>query len=152
MSGQSKGHRPAQIASLLREGMQKVLAKGLGDPRLDGCMVTVTEVDVSPDARNATVWVSVLPDKRGHLAVTALCHAAPHIRRRIGQDLATKVLPQLTFLLDDSLKKQAQVMEALAKVRQEQGAGGGDAGADAGGPSVGGGQGDGRGDGQGPGA
>lgn len=97
-----------------------MLTRGLADPRLDGTMCTVTRVDVAEDLRNATLLVSVLPEKAQKRALAALQHAEPHIRRHIADVLRLGSPPLLSFDLDKSGKKQAALLEALAKVARER--------------------------------
>ncbi len=117
-------HRRDQLAQMLRESIQSVLSRGLSDPRLDGAMLTITEVDLSPDFANASVKVSVLPAKAQKRAVAALVHAARHIRHEVSDRLDLRATPNFNFQLDVSTKRQVGVFEALAKVREEREAAG----------------------------
>ncbi len=107
-------HRLEKIQSTMTRAVQEVLAQGLHDPRAGG-LITITHIDVSPDLHNAIVHVSVLPAEKGSLTVHALQHAARHIRRGVGEKMHIKAVPELTFRLDDSLKKQAEVFAAINK-------------------------------------
>lgn len=109
-------HRPEQIASLLHRAIQDVIAKGLHDPRASG-LITITGVEVSRDLRSATVLVSVFPEDRQKLTMHALQHASRHIRRQVSDMVALKQTPDLNFRLDMSLKKQAEVFQALSRAQ-----------------------------------
>lgn len=111
--------RVQQIQSTLLRALQEEIARGLHDPRAGG-LITVTGVDVSPDLKNATVLVSVLPDSKQDLTLHALRAAARHLRRRIGERIAMHEVPELTFKTDESIKKQAEILSAFAKIRQER--------------------------------
>jgi len=106
--------RTEQLASTLQRAIQDVIARGLSDPRISG-LITITSVRVSPDLREAIVMVSVLPEERQELVVHGLKHAAPHIRREIGEHIRSRQLPTLQFRLDESLKKQAAVIRAISQ-------------------------------------
>jgi ribosome-binding factor A len=112
-------HRREQVASTLQRAVQQVIAKGLQDPRISG-MITVTAVEVSPDLKAATVLVSILPADRERLTMHGLRDAASHIRRQTGDLVDMRQVPELTFRLDSSLKKQADVYTAIAKVTAER--------------------------------
>lgn len=103
-----------QLASTLQRALQEVIARGLNDPRISG-LITITSVRISPDLREAVVMVSVLPEERQELVVHGLKHAAPHIRREIGESIRSRQLPTLHFRLDESLKKQAAVIRAISQ-------------------------------------
>lgn len=112
-------HRREQIASTLHRAVQQVISKGLQDPRISG-MITVTSVELSPDLKAATVLVSILPAERERLTMYGLSDATAHIRRRAGDLLDMRQVPELTFRLDSSLKRQAEVYTAIAKATAER--------------------------------
>lgn len=111
------GHRVEQLQSVLMRAIQQVLAQGLNDPRYRG-LVSVTEVQLAKDLKQATVMISVYPEQHQTLTMHAIQHAARHIRREAGDLVALDRLPELTFKLDMSLKRQAEVSEALARSRE----------------------------------
>ncbi len=110
-------HRPDQIASVIQRAVQTVIGRGLNDPRVRG-MVSVTKVLVDPDISEATVFVSVMPVKHAKLTVHGLEHAAGRIRRLIGRAIRMRRLPKLSFRLDDSLKRQAQLEATIREQRR----------------------------------
>ena len=111
--------RLEQIQSTLLRALQEEIARGLHDPRAGG-LITVTGIDVSPDLKNATVLVSVLPDQKQELTMHALRSAAKHLRRRVSQRVAMAEVPELTFKTDASIKKHADILNAFGKIRQER--------------------------------
>lgn len=120
MSAPNQSQRHRQLAKRLEEAARAVLQRGLSDPRLDHVMLTVTGVDLAPDLRNATLRISVLPDKAQTRAIAALNHATAHVRHKIGDELDSAQVPQLAFVLDAATKRQAAVIDALNKVRSER--------------------------------
>ena len=111
--------RTQQLGSVLHRATQSVLNDGLSDPRLDGRMVTVTNVKVTDDGRTAVISVSVLPEEKQKLAWHALRDASRHIRRQAADLVSVHRMPEFVFKLDTSLKKQARVLDAIAKARTE---------------------------------
>ena len=107
-----------RLASSLEKGVQQVLARGLQDPRVRG-LITVTKVDVTEDSKQATIGISVLPAEHQKLTVHGLQSAARHIRREVAELIRTRTMPEFRFVEDDSLKKQAEVLSTLARVRAE---------------------------------
>jgi ribosome-binding factor A len=112
--------RAAQIASEIHRAAQAVLDRGLQDPRASGALLTITDVRVSEDLRNATLLVSVMPESRGELAMHGLRSAARHIRRQVGVAIDIRQMPELAFKLDKSVKKQLDVLGAIAKAAAER--------------------------------
>ncbi|MFI4917739.1 MAG: 30S ribosome-binding factor RbfA [Phycisphaerales bacterium JB060] len=107
-----------RLASSLEKGVQQVLARGLQDPRVRG-LITVTRVELTRDSTQATIGISVLPAEHQKLTVHGLQSAARHIRRQVADTIRTRTMPELRFVEDSSLKKQAQVLSTLARVREE---------------------------------
>jgi ribosome-binding factor A len=111
------GHRTAKVAGELQRAIQNVLTRGLSDPRMRG-IVTVTKVTVSGDLRDATAFISVMPHEHEKLTHHAIKDAARHIRHEAGELVALRRMPELHFKLDASMRKQAEIIEALAKEHQ----------------------------------
>jgi ribosome-binding factor A len=111
--------RSQRISALLRESIQKVISKGLQDPRVRG-LITVTKVTTADDLSQATVYVSVMPAEHADLTMHGLKAAAGHIRRQAGTKLSLSKLPQLIFKLDTTTIRQAGVLDAIAKVARER--------------------------------
>lgn len=106
--------RSEQLGATLQRAIQDVLSRGLQDPRVSG-MITVTSVRLSEDLRDVTAYVSVLPADRQDLTMHGLRSAASHIRHEVGDLVAVRQMPTISFKLDASLKKQAAVIEAIAR-------------------------------------
>jgi ribosome-binding factor A len=106
-----------QVASVLQRAVQAVLSRGLNDPRIKG-MITVTSVKVSPDLINATVNVSIHPEESAATTMKGLHAAARHIRSQMARHVEMRRVPDLAFKLDESLKKQAEVLAALDEARR----------------------------------
>ncbi len=115
-----------RLASSIEKGVQQVIARGLQDPRVRG-LITVTKVEITPDSKQATIGISVLPAENQALTVHGLRSASRHIRREVGDLIRTRTMPELRFVEDGSLKKQAEVLGELAKVREEMDAKGDEA-------------------------
>ena len=106
------GHKGAQLASLVQRIVQMEIQRGIADPRMRG-LVTVLGVDVAGDLEDASVRVSVLPGEFGPLVVQALNHAAAHLRRVVLKESRIRHSPRLRFVLDDSLKRAAELEAAM---------------------------------------
>lgn len=112
--------RSEQVAEVIRRAVQEVLTEGLADPRLSGLMLTVTSVTIDSDLTLALAHVSVLPHDKESRALPALRAAARHIRRRVADRIEMHKMPELQFRLDEGLKKQAGVLQALDMARRER--------------------------------
>jgi len=106
--------RTAKIASLMQRTLAEVLQRQVSDPRVQG-LVSITRVEVPPDLRVAQVYVSVLPEEKQHLTLKGLRSAAPHLHHKVKKKLALRVVPHLDFRLDDAIKKESAVFDAIAE-------------------------------------
>ncbi len=116
--------RTEKVASLLQREVSQTLQREMSDPRLGG-MISVTKVKVSEDLRQALVFVSVLPHEYESRVIAALTDAAGHIQRKTKPRVAMRIMPRLQFRLDESLKKQADVLAAIREASERTGSEGG---------------------------
>ena len=72
---------------------------------------------VSPDLADASVGISVLPQEHAELTLHGLRSAAGHLQRAVARALSMKRVPRLSFQLDRSLKRLAEIDSALAEAR-----------------------------------
>ena len=114
----STSTRVARVESSIRKSIQASLSRGLGDPRVRG-LVSVTSVDVSPDLAGAKVKVSVVPEKYESRVLRGLQSAAGKLRGEVGQHARLRKVPRLTFEIDRSIKRQAE-LEALVRDEDSQ--------------------------------
>lgn len=113
-------HRTEKIESTLQRAIAEVLAHELSDPRIQG-MVSVTRVDMSDDLRNATVYISVLPKEKQRVTIKGLRAANRHVHAMASKKVALRIMPRLEFKLDESLKKQADVLGAIHDAMERTG-------------------------------
>ncbi len=112
------GHRHERIAEEIHHEISAMLAGELKDPRLAG-MATVTEVRVSPDLRQARVFVSVLgSDAEQHSTIQGLTAAAGFIRHELTDRLQLRRAPELFFVLDRSEEYGQRIEELLRQTKK----------------------------------
>jgi len=113
--------RTERINDLLEEEISELLRRQVKDPRLGDLVVTVTEVDVSPDLRHAKVFVSVMGSEEEQAeAFRALEGASPFLRRELHKRLDLRRTPDLVFHRDDSLERAAHITELLRQISEER--------------------------------
>jgi ribosome-binding factor A len=112
--------RADRVAEAIREEAATFLNEGAKDPRLVG-LVTVTAVDVSRDLRLAKIFVSVLgTDTERAATFDALASRTSHLRSRLARSLQLRVVPEISFKLDDSVARAARIESLLAQVREHK--------------------------------
>lgn len=112
--------RIEQAESTLRKALAQVLQRNISDPRIRG-MVSITQVVISQDLKQAKVGVSVLPEEYAKRTVSGLKAASRHIHSEVMKLVALRVVPHLRFELDESLKQADEVFQAIdqAKAREQ---------------------------------
>jgi len=101
-----------KLSDQVKEIVALTLSRRVKDPRLG--FVTVTDVRVTGDGREATVFYSVLPGGDGDGAATAaaLESAKGMIRTRVGRKLGMKFVPTLAFV-PDTVPEVSRAMDEL---------------------------------------
>ncbi|MCW5958444.1 MAG: 30S ribosome-binding factor RbfA [Pyrinomonadaceae bacterium] len=104
--------RPERLAEALREEIAEVVGYELDDPRTE--TVTVTDVSVSDDLRDAKVFVIVEGTEAEKLAaMKALQHASVFVRQQVALNLSLRHVPLLHFARDTAEENAARVGELL---------------------------------------
>lgn len=105
--------RRQRIGDQIRVELADLLQHEVRDPRIG--FVTVTEVRMSPDLKYARAYVSIFGDeqqKRDSFA--ALERAVGFLRSQVGKRLALRFVPELRFVLDETLDTSERI-ESLLK-------------------------------------
>jgi len=111
--------RLLKAAEAIREVVASAIVTEIRDPRIRD--VTVVGVEVTPDMREAKVFVSVMGDEaKQHLSVRGLQNSAGFLQAKISNRIDTRYTPKLTFVLDKGLKNAAAVGEILERIRRER--------------------------------
>jgi ribosome-binding factor A len=110
--------RPERVAELLQEEIAQIVGYELDDPRVAG--VTVTDVRVTDNLRDARVFVMVAGDEAEHkAALEALHRAATYVRKQLGLSLSLRHTPELHFVRDTVEEKGARVDQLLEEIKHE---------------------------------
>ncbi len=114
------GHRHERIAEEIHHEISAMIAGELKDPRIAG-LVTVTSVQVSPDLREARVFVSVLGTEAEHdSTLLGLTAASGFIRRELSTRLQLRRSPELHFVLDRSEEYSQRIDDLLRQMKKPE--------------------------------
>jgi ribosome-binding factor A len=104
---------------MLREEITQLVGYELEDPRVQA--VTVTDVRVSENLRDASVYVLVEGSEAEiKEALVALRHAAPYVRKQVGFSLSLRHTPEIHFIRDTVEERGARVDQLLAELEYQQ--------------------------------
>jgi ribosome-binding factor A len=114
-----------RLAETLHREIGIVISQELRDARIPD-IVTITEVKLGNDTRNATVYVSVMGDKgKRNSALAALNRAAPFIQREVASRVVTRNFPKLLFKLDASIEYGQRINKLFKKIQGDLDSGSG---------------------------
>jgi ribosome-binding factor A len=115
------GHRHERIAEEILHEVGAMLAGELRDPRLAG-LLSVTEVRVSPDLKQARIYVQVPGNSaEQEAAMEGLRAASAFIRRELVERIQLRRAPELFFVLDRSEQYGEHIEDLLRQVKRENG-------------------------------
>lgn len=107
--------RLLRVSENVRHAIATIIARGdVHDHDLVGVSITVSEVRVSPDMRNAKVYIMPLGGVDQEKVIKALNKAGPYIRGQLSKRVRMKYLPRLAFRLDESFDEASHIQELLA--------------------------------------
>ena len=110
--------RPERVADILREEISQIVGYELEDPRLT--MVTVTDVRLSENLKAARVYVTVAGNEEEHrLALAALRHAAPYVRKQLSLSLNLPRTPEIHFIRDRVEEEGERVDKLLEQIERD---------------------------------
>jgi ribosome-binding factor A len=105
--------RQSKIARLIQKELSEIFL--LQAKAMNGVLVSVTSVRVSPDLSIARAYISVFPSERGAAIVKNLTGNMRSIRFELGGRLRhqLRIIPELKFFVDDSLDYLDRIDELL---------------------------------------
>lgn len=120
MPSRPPSRRQEKIKRIVRDAVADIILNRLNDPRLSG-FVTITEIDVSPDIRNADIYVSVMAETEGDKRKTfeAVKHATKHIQMLLGEQMSLRNALQLRILEDIRNKKALETLKIIEQASEE---------------------------------
>ena len=108
------------INSLLRGVISDVRVKEVKNPHL-ASLISITEVDITSDLRQAKVYVSVLGSEEDKTeSLKALKSAAGFIAIAASKQVRMRFFPDLTFHLDTSVDDQIKIEKILSEIKEEK--------------------------------
>jgi ribosome-binding factor A len=115
--------RFARVERTVYQSLAGLVPAAIRDPRAHLAeAVVVTKVSLAPDFSTARVLVTVkaADDAQQTEVFAAICRAAGHLRRQLGQRLTLRRLPELKFVLDRTPEDAARVEDILRELAHER--------------------------------
>jgi ribosome-binding factor A len=105
--------RSERVSDQMKQEIADILMRKIKDPRIG--FVTVTDVEISHDLRNAKVFVSILGGDK-EATVKGLSSAATFIRTELSGRMRLRRVPELLFRIDSTAERGAHIMELLRDI------------------------------------
>jgi ribosome-binding factor A len=116
--GSGPSQRQLKAGELVRHVLVDILRhEEIKDEALAGVSVTITEVRMSPDLKQATCFVEPLGGANADEVTRGLNRAARFVRGRLGQEIELRFTPELTFVHDPRFDAAERISRLLAEPR-----------------------------------
>ena len=112
--------RQKQVAGLLHKELSGIFQR-LGLGMMDGGMVSIASVKITPDLFEARVYLSFFHIKDNDAMLTKIQEKSKEIRKELGNRVRHQLrsIPQITFYIDDTLDYVFRMEELLDKIKKE---------------------------------
>jgi ribosome-binding factor A len=113
--------RQLRVGEELRHALAQLLRPGeLRDPALRDANITVVEVRVSPDLRNATAFVMPLAGEKADEIMAGLKRSAVFLKGQVARMVELRQVPNIVFALDNAFDNAARIAALLARPEVER--------------------------------
>ncbi len=113
-----KSRRSHRVSQMLREEIARLIIR---EPSLDALLITVTEVDLSPDLKQARVYFSSLNDKipaaQLEEQLSRHCHEWQQL---LSRRVKMKYIPRLSFVNDHTLQRGDRILQILQQLDEPE--------------------------------
>ena len=108
------GQRQLRVGEEMRHALSEILRDNrLSDPDLQDKVITVTEVRISPDLRNATAFVMPLGGADTEKTVAALNRAGGYFRGELARAINMRYAPTIRFRADETFEEASRIERIL---------------------------------------
>lgn len=110
--------RANRVAEQMKKELGEILTRKIKDPRVG--FVTVTDVEVTGDLQQATVYISVLGDEsKKRDTLLGLAKAKGFIRSEIGHRIRLRKTPEINFEFDEALEYGNRIETILRDINKQ---------------------------------
>lgn len=111
--------RTERIASEMRRVLSDIIRNDVKDPRIPP-VTSITNIKLAKDLKYAKVYVSIYAgEDEKKAAIEALKGSGGFIRRTLGQKMIIRSLPELTFVLDESIEYGSYMNKKIDEINNK---------------------------------
>ena len=110
-----------RVNSELARQITKIIAEDVKDPRLHNAIIGVTKLYTTPDLKYAKVYLSIdaSSEEERQEAYYTVCRSKTFIRNMLKDSVQIRLLPELNFIIDDSVDYSIKIDEILNKIKKQ---------------------------------
>jgi ribosome-binding factor A len=109
-------HRVKKVESLIRNEISEIFVHKLQDPAFG--ILTITDVSVSPDLRNAKVYLSVYDREKRDEAIEKARENVKLVRTELAKRVRLRHVPELAFYIDDTADNVERIESLLKEIKR----------------------------------
>lgn len=109
-------HRLLRVNEIVKRELSTIIGREI---TFVDALVTVNQVDVTPDLRNAHVYIGVLGKGSAQAAMTQLDDHRAVLQSELAKHVVLKYTPHLVFHLDDSIERGTRVFQILQEIDED---------------------------------
>ena len=110
--------RMEKVNRQIMKQLMYVIQHEIDDPVVN--LLSITRVETSPDLRESKIYFSILDNRKFKDAQKVLNKMANFIRICLGKRLRIKILPQLKFIPDESIKYSIDIYQKIEEIKKEE--------------------------------
>ncbi len=111
-------HRMLRVNEVVKRELSGIIAREM---TFEGALVSINHVEVTPDLKNAHVFVSVLGTQARESVTSKLTSHCPALQAELARHVTMKYTPHLIFHLDNSIERGTRVIEIMQEIEATQG-------------------------------
>ncbi|MFN9710367.1 MAG: 30S ribosome-binding factor RbfA [Bacteroidota bacterium] len=117
----TEGKRQKQVAGVLHEELTAIFTK-MGLSMLDGCLVSIASVKVTPDLLEARIYLSLFQAKEPDVILKKIEDAAHEIKRTLAARVKHQLrrMPEIKYFIDDTLEQVFKLEKLFDQIHQDE--------------------------------
>ena len=114
-----KSQRQLKVGEELRHLISNaLLRRSFYDEHISNNNITITEVNVSPDLKNAKVYIMPLGGENKLDVLNSLNKATGRLKKIISSNISLRQMPKLTFKIDETFEYAKKINDILDKIKK----------------------------------
>ena len=110
-------HRMLRVNEVVKRELSGIIAREMS---FEGALVSINHVDVTPDLKNAHVFVSVLGTDARESVMSKFASHRSALQAELARHVTMKYTPHLIFHLDNSIERGTRVIEIMQEMEASQ--------------------------------